>query len=296
MSKHGAMAPPIFDQTAASGQGDPLGRLDLSTTDLEQRLAQAHQAELRLTQRRDGTDRPSLATPRETPPPPAPAETSGFLAELEREAAGRQQGDTTLHDRRARAQRLHETLGRIFGFFNLLARHANDLGPAITRSYRLDAQTAYTGLRWHGAFADYRKQSVAENAPLSHVTFRVKLVAPESVAVVRRWDQLEAFLQELHILNLRTVEEIDVAKKPQQELFQLHLAPEFPVQISFQGNYEADRIDILSRNLEGFGIAAFTVDTTQVTQPLLDDLGRFLLCRSANLPAALRRVHYRPKQ
>lgn len=292
MSKHGAATPPSQDMTAGDDLRRLLADVDVAAADLERRLAMAHQAELDLAPKRAAGFAPPAAAP--LPPTTTSDQASGFLAELEREAAGRQ-SSADQHDRRARAERLHETLGRIFGFLNALTRHANQLEPEINRPYRLDAQAVYPRLRWRGAFTDYRKESVSENARLSHITLRFRLVAPEPITIVRRWDQLAAFQQELHILNLQTLDELDPTKKPQQELLQLRLAPEFPVQVSFQGNYEANRIDILSRNLEGFGIAAFTVDAAQVTQSLLDDIGRFLLCRNPTLPAALQRVHYRPK-
>jgi hypothetical protein len=73
----------------------------------------------------------------------------------------------------------------------------------------------------------------------------------------------------------------------------MHLAADFPVQLTFGANYDSGRIDVLSRNLDGFGIAAFTCNPDDVTQGFLDDLGRFLLARSNSLPAALHRAHCR---
>jgi hypothetical protein len=230
-----------------------------------------------------------------------PDGATDFLAELEHEVAIQNQLDAANNGlgsktSREKAQLLHESLFSIFSFFNKMSRHANLLAPEILRSYRLDSQTAYSGLRWKGAFADCRKQDTSERSLLAHVSFRVRLVAPEPIPFVRRWDQLDTLKKELHMLNLRTVDEFLFPKKAEQEFVEMELAPDFPVQISFQGNYAADRIDVLSRNLEGFGIAAFTLDRDRVDQSMLEGLGRFLMSRSDKLPDALRRITYVPSE
>lgn len=74
----------------------------------------------------------------------------------------------------------------------------------------------------------------------------------------------------------------------------LRLAPDFPVQIRFEGNYDTHCIDVFSRNLEGFFTSSFVVDVDQVNQSLLDELGQFILSRRNVLPGALRRVDRAP--
>lgn len=217
-----------------------------------------------------------------------------FIDQLAQEVAARNGEAQRPQDAQHKAQQLHAALSRIFTFFNQMCRHANQLEPEISRPYRLDAQTAYSGLRWHGAFADFRKQDLSENSRLSHASFRVRLVAPQSVTLIRRWDQLEALKRDLHILDLRIINDSVFAEKAEQEFVEVQLAPDFPVQISFKGNYSAQRIEVLCRNLEGFCISAFILESDQVTQPLLEELGRFLLSRSNALPGALRRVNHLP--
>jgi hypothetical protein len=97
----------------------------------------------------------------------------------------------------------------------------------------------------------------------------------------------------MHIMDLRTAEGMDLDGVVEAGERVMHLAADFPVQITFGANHDSGRIDVLSRNLEGFGIAAFTCMPDDVTQEFLDGLGRFLLARSNNLPAALRRAHCR---
>lgn len=232
-------------------------------------------------------------------PPKAPVanpmdDAGGFLAELEQEAnAATGGGNSLAATLAADARRIHDALGRVFQFFNSLCRHANALTPTINRAYRLDTQTVFADVKWRDAATRSRRQSLQEMALLDYVVFRVSLVSPAPITVARRWDQMDAFRKEMHILDLREVEGLEVDGATAQGQVRLLLAADFPVQMTFRANYERNRIDVLTRNLEGFGIAAFTCAASEVTQPFLDGLGRYLLARTNKLPAALNRVHCR---
>ena len=214
-----------------------------------------------------------------------------FLAELEQEVAAKNQA-TLPHDNRAKNRQLHEALSCVFSFLHNMTRHANQLQSEISRSYCLDSLAVFKGLRWHEAFADCRKQSMSEKSLLSSVSFRLLIVAEEPVCITRRWDQLKTLKDDLHILNLRLVDDSVFSKKPEQEYINLQLAADFPLQISFQGNYKLHQIDVVSRNLEAFCISSFVIDIEQVNQSFLEEFGRFLLSRRSELPNALRRVNY----
>jgi hypothetical protein len=223
----------------------------------------------------------------------SPADT-GLLAELEREArqkAGDDAGNPEA--RKLRDRRIHESLERAFRFFDVFSRHANALAPAIARSYPLDGQPAYANLQWREAIVRSRRHSLSESALLDNVAFRVYLMAPAPVSVTVRWNKLKSFRKDMHILDLATADGLEVNESVEEGDVTLQLSPRFPLQVTFRANYESGRIDILSRNLDGFGIAAFACAPDEITQEFLDGIGRFLLARSHTLPAALRRVHRR---
>lgn len=275
--------------------------IDASLADLEKHLESARSESEPAAKPAEAS--PDQPKPEATPTPaaepeavsaPPPVEAGGFLAELEREtrvAAGT--GRSVAETQAADARLIHEALGRVFQFFNSLCRYANALAPTIERVYRLDGQIAFTELKWRDAATRSRQQSLRERALLDYVVFRVSLVAPAPVAVVRRWDQMEALRKDMHILDLREVEGIEGGDELAQGLVRMHLAADFPVQVTFRANYSRNRIDLLSRNLEGFGIAAFTCAPADISQQFLDDLGRFLLARASKLPPGLNRVHCR---
>jgi hypothetical protein len=229
---------------------------------------------------------------------PLPDLSGGFLAELEREADRAQRADEReaqlLAQRQAADARLiHEALGRIFQFFHSFCRYTNTLAPTVDRTYRLDTGAAYSGLTWRDAVVRTRRQSLAETAFFDYVVFRVDLHGAAPVTVTRRWDQMAALRKELQLLDLRPMDEPTGEGNLPAGQARLRLAADFPVQATFRANYAGNRIDLLTRNLEGFGIAAFTCTAADVTQTFLDDLGRYLLARTYRLPAGLSRVHCR---
>jgi hypothetical protein len=165
----------------------------------------------------------------------------------------------------------------------------NNVEPAINRIYRLDARTVFANLKWEGAIVDARKHSISDSSQLAYVAFSVNLRAPEPVMLKRPWDQFDALKKELHHLRLRTLEDLEVIhKKPKQEWLEAQLDSALPVQITFKGNYENGKIDVLTRNLADFGQVAFRLEVDDISTALMDELGLFLIGRTAKPPVLLR--------
>jgi serine/threonine protein kinase len=228
-------------------------------------------------------------------PPKEPSEKpaeSGLLARLALEAKKNTDAKQTLdHEKQATARRVHDALDRILKFFTPFIKHVNNMEPTINRTYRLDARTVFANLRWQGATVDYRKQSLADAAHLAYVAFSVNLRASGPVLIKRPWDQFDAMKSELHHLRLRVLDDLEeIYKKPKQEWLQARLDPALPVQITFQGNYENGKIDVVTRNLENFGTAAFRLESEAITPVLMDEIGLFIIGRTNKLPELLRRI------
>lgn len=235
----------------------------------------------------------------ETKPAPMPevlpdyqagAGMSGLLAGLAQEAKERLDSrQTSLQAVQAKARRVDEGLNRIVKFFHPFIKHVNDMEPTINRTYRYDARTVYSNLKWRGAVTDHRKQSVSDTALMDYVVFSVNLFAPEPVPLKRPWGPTDTLKKELHYLRLRMLDEEQTAtRKPGQEWLETQLAADFPVQIKFQGNYAETSIDVMCRNLGAFGVVAYKLEPDEVTAAFLDSLGLFLLGRSDKLPTQLR--------
>lgn len=222
----------------------------------------------------------------------AAPEESGLLAGLAREAQAKQGSrQSAVQHGKARDKQVDEALNRLARFFNPFIKHANEAEPEINRSYRYDARTVYSGLKWRGATLETRKLSLSEAALTDFVDFSVMLCAPEPVLLKRPWGPFETLQKELQVLKLRVFDDLEAgSKKPRQEWLEARLAPDFPVQIRFQGDYAEGDIRVNCLNLGGFGVSACRLAPADATSAFLDDLGLFLLGRSDRLPVQLRRA------
>ena len=222
----------------------------------------------------------------------ASASQSGLLAGLAQEAKVRLDSkQVTLQESQAKAKRVDDALNRIVKFFLPFIKHVNDVEPPINRTYRFDARTIYSNLKWRGAVVESRKQSISESALMDYIVFSVNLFAPEPVLLKRPWGPIETLKKELHHLRLRVIDDMETAnKKPKHEWLEAQLAADFPVQIKFQGNYADSNISVMCRNLGAFGVSSYRLEPDEATPAFLDDLGLFLLGRSDKLPVQLRGV------
>lgn len=276
--------------------------IDASMVDFEQRLEAERLRQPRPTAPTVPPPAPAIPKPRVAQPPAAPATPAqpavarepvagGLLAELEiaaKERAGERDARQA-----ANSQALHEALDRAYRYLDAFCRHVNVLAPSIARTYRFNDRCIFENLQWRDANVKSRRVGMAEYALLDFVAFRVRLAAPAPISVTVAWNKLDELKKEMHVVDLRTAEGMDLDGIVDKDQRIVRLAPDFPVQITLAANYESGRVDILSRNLERFGISAFVCAPEDVTQDFLDELGRYLLSRSDSLPAKLQRAQCR---
>ena len=223
---------------------------------------------------------------------------SSLLAELAGEATSKIKAlQSESEERQARSEKLNAALKKIYNFLQPFSVHVNNIAPSIPRTYQVDNNAAYGNLSWENALADYRKQSLADNAHFDHVTFSVRLQANEPVTVTRRWNQMDALKKELDTFGLSPLDDPDMLmrSKSQQESFSIRIASAFLLKIIFKGDYTNGMLDISGRNFDGFGMSAFRLDPERVNVELLDDLGRYLIGRIDALPEALRLARTTPR-
>ena len=225
-------------------------------------------------------------------------EGSDLLAELAGEATQRNKAlQSEEQNREERSQNLHVALSKIFQYFSQFCNHLNKIKPTTPRVYNVNPQIAYSNIQWGEVRIDSRKQSLSDKALIDHVSMLVKLTATSPVLTKRRWNELDSLKKELSDLGLRPIEDLNVQarKQPQQEFFELELAPDFQMRIQFQGNYDTGKIDLLSNNFDGFGLAAHLLDPADVDQQLLDEIGRFLIGRNDSLPEVMSNTRFKPQ-
>jgi hypothetical protein len=217
-------------------------------------------------------------------------EISGFLAELASEATKKLEAERAVQeDRETITQNVNGALVRTFQFFNLFTKHLNALESDVPRTYALDGKTQFSQLKWKSGMVDFRKQSFADNALMDYVYFQVKLAAPESVVVIRRWEQYDEIKKDLDAYGLKTADDMHELwrNRSQKATFQVNLDPEFIIWMRFKGNYAGGSINLESNNLDGFGAANGKLKPELLQSNILDGIGRFLLGRSSSLPQEL---------
>ncbi len=217
-------------------------------------------------------------------------EMSSFLAELAGEATQKLEAKRALQqDRQAMMQSVNAALERTFQFFNLFTKHLNALEVDIPRIYALDGKTQFSQLKWKSGMAEYRKQSLADNALLDHVYLQARLTVPEPVTVTRRWEQFDEVRKDLDAFGLKPKEDLhDLWRNRSQKVnFQVALEPEFLIRMRFQGNYADGNIDLECNNLDGFGAMKGKLRADLLQSALFDEIGRFLMGRAHVLPPEL---------
>ncbi|MBU0620823.1 MAG: hypothetical protein KJ795_03150 [Gammaproteobacteria bacterium] len=220
-------------------------------------------------------------------------EMSGFLSELASEATQKLEAKRTQQqDRQSINRNVNAALERTFKFFNLFANHLNAIEPDIPRVYALDGKAQFSSLKWKSGMAEFRKQSLADDALLDYVYLQVRLVVPESVVVTRRWELFNELKKDLEAFGLKTKEDmIDLWRNRTQKVtFQVNLEPEFIVWLRFRGNYSSGIVEMESNNLDGFGGIKGMFPPEALHTGILDEIGRFLMGRSTALPMEFRFV------
>jgi hypothetical protein len=214
-------------------------------------------------------------------------EMSGFLAELANEATQKLEAKRSLQqDRQQINQSVNDALTRCFKFFNAFSNHLNTIEPEVPRVYALDGKSQFSGLKWKNSMAEFRKQSLADDALLDHVYFQVRLIAAEPVVVTRRWESFEELRKDVDAFGLRSREDLIELwrNRSQKATFQVTLEPEFVVWARFRGNYVDGAIEIECYNLDGFGLMRGRLSPELLQQAVLEGVGRFLIGRSPALP------------
>lgn len=217
-----------------------------------------------------------------------------LLAELAKAAASQ---SASAEDQRRQAEavteELHAGLKNIFDYLIQLVHHANVAKPALPRPFRLDARNSFGNLAWLEGSVDYRSTNRFDRSYYSRVLFSTRYGSPTPLTAVTPASYAESLRRELQHLNLKVENEAPTMLPEGGPGVQFTLPNAIPMQISFDADFEANRILLRCRNLEGFGLAAFTLKPGDINRTLLDGIGLCLLGRTQGMPTSLQRVPFR---
>lgn len=227
-------------------------------------------------------------------PPQPEAPPVDLLAELAEAAASQ---SANAEDERRQAEvvtaGLHAGLKNIFDYLIQLVRHANVAKPALPRPFRLDARNSFGNLAWLEGSVDYRSTNRFDRSYYSRVLFSTRYGSPAPLTAVAPSSYAESLRRELQHLNLKVETEAPTMLPEGGPGVQFTLPNAIPMQISFDADFEANRILLRCRNLEGFGLAAFSLKPGDINRALLDGIGLCLLGRAQGMPTSLQRVPFR---
>lgn len=241
--------------------------------------------------------KPEPAPSAPTTPAPAPAVAApplDLLAELSQAAASQ---SASAEDQRRQAEAitegLHTALKAVFDYLLQLVRHANVVKPALPRPYRLDARNSFGNLAWQEGSVDYRSSNRFDRSYYSRILFRTRYAGPAPLTAVGPSNHAEHLRRELQHLNLKIEAEATAMLPEGAPGVQFTLPDAIPMQLTFDADYEANRIVLRCRNAEGFGLAAFAFKPGDINRSLLDGIGLCILGRTQAMPTGLQRVPFR---
>lgn len=243
--------------------------------------------------RRPGGPAPAAKTEAKPVAGATPAPTTDLLNELAREAEVQSKvADQAVRQQADLGERLDRGLRNVFEYLHQFSQHVNVLKPLIPVAYALDYQHRFDNVHWQDGFVDYRTASLAERAYFKTVSLRLSLMAENPLIVLRGLRQEEGLRKELHLLNVTIKEEGMTTVPGYGNGTRFVLSPEIPVQMHFIADSVNGRIVIRSRNVCGFGLAAFVAEPEAFSRPVLDAIGRCLLGRVKQMPAELKPVPF----
>lgn len=230
--------------------------------------------------------------------PPAPAQTAprppppdaDLLAELafaadERDAAQRRAEASDMELRR----RFDAALKPAFDYLHQLAQHLDVLQPPLAASYALGRDIAFAEPRWRKGSADYRSAASTELALVQSVVLRATCSATAPPFIVCPEERADALRNELSLINVKVLDESPAAQAGQ---VRFRVAPEILLQIHLAADFAEQKVVVRTRNVAGFGLAAYTVAPADLTRGVLDGIGRCLLGRQRQMPPPLNAVPF----
>ena len=220
----------------------------------------------------------------------APASGLDLLSELrlaaEVKIAANNDAET---EKKERAARTNHAMRMLFRYFGEFSGHLDKIQPALPQTFRPLPNIELSGLHWTESFIDYRTDGGTEISPLDSISLRYKLSAGNSVLIEKLSAHAPAFLEEVKRVGLSyTTTEIRGTRGLVEQV-NFSVARAISVSLLFKAHPEREIIDVQARNFNGLGSTHYTLQVSDIDQPLLDDFGKHILGRPSQLFSRLRK-------
>jgi len=179
-------------------------------------------------------------------------------------------------ERTQAARELDRELRAAFAYLHEFTKYVGIAKPVLGRTYSF-LNRRFERLRVAEAFVDYRTMGPGEQRLMESITLTLACVAPGEHRLEREAHLVKPLVARLAECALRyTMEEI---RNERQALVSavFRILGEVRIAVKLAPDYERGRIGILCRNVEGFGLSAFSIAAGALTRETLDELGSLLL-------------------
>ncbi|MCZ7564885.1 MAG: serine/threonine protein kinase [Burkholderiales bacterium] len=174
------------------------------------------------------------------------------------------------------ARELDRELRAAFAYLHEFTKLVGIAKPVLGRTYTF-LTWRFEGLRVAEAFVDYRTMGPGEQRLMESITLTLVCTSPGEHRLEREAHLVQSLVARLAECALRyTMEEI---RNERQALVSavLRVLGEVRIAAKLVPDYERGRIGILCRNVEGFGLSAFSIAAGALARETLDELGSLLL-------------------
>ncbi|MDQ6629634.1 MAG: hypothetical protein M3Z29_14515 [Pseudomonadota bacterium] len=166
-----------------------------------------------------------------------------------------------------------------FRYFTTLAQQLNILQPAAKAEYRLDASTAFKGLRFTDFRADSRQRKLRDAEVFDHVVLAFRMKSGTSITLAKDFppaiEKLESRLTQCGAsYQSDNVRDPDTGKFVERRFA---IAADFRGTVRLVPDHDSGWIQFQIANLDGFETVSVEFPAFEVGSARLDDLARWIV-------------------
>ncbi|MDR3351591.1 MAG: hypothetical protein LBO00_00950 [Zoogloeaceae bacterium] len=213
----------------------------------------------------------------------AKSAAGGLLAQLHAQAQTLQDLESAhFRDLTRKEKELGKVLYLVFSYLHDFSKQLDVIQPVISRRYQVADDHELRDLQWSNSFAEYRTFShggVLELAETVNLGYQLRSAAPPLV-IEKEGGLAEAFRHRFFDFGLK-VREIEFRSSSRYlERIRFIIKPEFRVGLHWNMDPIQNTLILRMRNLERLGPTRYFLKPEQVTEDLLERLGRLILGQS----------------
>ncbi len=220
----------------------------------------------------------------------------GLLDDLKRQAdMARTHNSLQQSLREENVRVVEEAMHRTFMYLLELFKQLAILKPANPLVYGMAGIGELKGLGYADAFVDARKKRIADREGYDYIDFWLKWSAPGSLVVERDMPQTIAKVRDmLWAYNIKFTEE--EKRNDARSLIKVTFTIPRTLTSDFtlKADHENRKLLFFGKNALRLGMDDFAVPAEEMTEPVIEELAKMLLCQPSDFTRKYRTVLKRP--